>query len=120
MKIRGDAAALRRLFLILIDNSLKYTLPGGWLSVTGKPCAAEIVVQVSDSGIGISAEDLPNIFERFYRADKARSHKTGAGLGLSIARCIIDSHGAQIEVDSAPGRGSTFTVRFKLLDFSPL
>ena len=113
MKVRGDAAALRRLFLILIDNGVKYTLPGGWLSVTGKRCAAEIVVQVSDSGIGISAEDLPNIFERFYRADKAHSHKSGAGLGLSIASCIVESHGAKIHVESEPGRGSAFTIRFK-------
>ena len=66
-----------------------------------------------DSGVGISEEDLPNIFERFYRADKSRSRNFGVGLGLSLAKCIASSHGAAIEVDSSPGHGSAFRVRFR-------
>jgi len=113
--VDGDAHALRRLFLILIDNAVKYTPTGGrvfiGLNTNGN---AAVVAKVQDTGIGISQEDLPVIFERFYRADKARSRESGAGLGLSIARWIAEAHHAQILVESVVGQGSTFEVRFPL------
>ena len=73
------------------------------------------IVEVRDTGIGIAAEDLPNIFERFYRADKVRTREMGGvGLGLSIAQWVADTHGANILVESAPGQGSVFRVRIRL------
>jgi heavy metal sensor kinase len=113
MMVTGDSSAVRRLFLILIDNGIKYTPAGGWLSASARYQGEEVIVELRDSGVGISEEDLPNIFERFYRADKARSRTVGFGLGLSLAKCIATSHDATIEVDSSPGHGSTFRVRFR-------
>ena len=113
--VYGDPHALRRLFLILIDNAVKYTPTGGRVSIALRATGNDAVVQVRDTGIGISQEDLPFIFERFYRADKARSRETGAGLGLSIARWIAEAHRAEILVESAVGQGSTFEVRIPLL-----
>jgi heavy metal sensor kinase len=113
LPVRCDPPALVRLFLILIDNALKYTPGGDWISVSARSCSRYAEVEISDSGIGISAEDLPHIFERFYRADKARPYNSGTGLGLSIAKCIADAHGAEIEVKSTPGKGSAFRVRFR-------
>lgn len=112
--VDGDPHALRRLFLILIDNAVKYTPPSGRVSIALRENGNDAVAQVRDTGIGISAEDLPFIFERFYRADKARSRETGAGLGLSIARWIVETHRASIHVDSVPGEGSTFEVRIPI------
>jgi heavy metal sensor kinase len=115
MHVKGDPDALRRLFLILIDNALKYTPAGGRVSVSLSREDGFGIGEVRDSGIGIAAEDLPNIFERFYRADKAHSRDTGgAGLGLSIARWIVDAHHAGIQVESSPGRGSVFRVSIPL------
>ena len=112
--VNGDAHALRRLFLILIDNAVKYTPTGGRVFIGLNTNGNAAVAKVQDTGIGISQEDLPVIFERFYRADKARSRESGAGLGLSIARWIAEAHHAQILVESVVGQGSTFEVRFPL------
>ena len=112
--VDGDPHALRRLFLILIDNAVKYTPTRGRVSIALKTNANAAVAQVRDTGIGISQEDSPFIFERFYRADKARSRETGAGLGLSIARWIVETHRASIRVDSVLAEGSTFEVRIPL------
>lgn len=114
MLVNGDAHALRRLFLILIDNAVKYTPSGGRVLIALKANGNDAVVQVRDTGIGISQEDLPAIFERFYRADKARSRESGAGLGLSIAWWIAEVHRASIHVESVPGEGSTFEVRMRI------
>jgi heavy metal sensor kinase len=111
--VLGASGALQRLFLILIDNAVKYTLARGSVEVELAATDSAVVVTVRDSGIGIAAADLPHIFERFYRADKARQRDSGgAGLGLSIARWIADVHGAAISVESTPGRGSRFRVSF--------
>jgi heavy metal sensor kinase len=111
MNLKADPNALRRLFLILIDNALKYTPSGGRVSVGMHRVDGFGVVEVRDTGIGIAAEDLPSIFERFYRADKVRTRELGGvGLGLSIAQWIADTHGANIQVESAPGQGSVFRV----------
>ncbi|HYM07295.1 MAG TPA: ATP-binding protein [Terriglobales bacterium] len=115
MNIKGDPNALRQLFLILIDNALKYTPSGGRVSVGMHQVDGFGIVEVRDTGIGIAAEDLPNIFERFYRADKVRSRDMGGvGLGLSIAQWIAEAHGANIQVESAPGQGSVFRVSIPL------
>ena len=88
---------------------------GGHVSVGIHQVDGFGIVEVRDTGIGIAAEDLPNIFERFYRADRVCTRETGGvGLGLSIARWIADTHGANIQVESAPGQGSVFRVRMPL------
>jgi heavy metal sensor kinase len=110
--VSGDEGALRRLLFILLDNAIKYSKPEGEvrlrLGLGRKGDRAVAILEVQDNGIGISAEDLPHIFERFYRASKDRSRKIdGVGLGLSIARSIAQRHGGEIEMESQPGAGST-------------
>jgi heavy metal sensor kinase len=113
--VKADAHALRRLFLILIDNAVKYTRAGGQIEVIVDRQDGSALGIVSDTGIGIAHEDLPNIFERFYRADKARSRESGGvGLGLSIGRWIVEAHAGTIEVESSPGSGSVFRIRLPL------
>jgi signal transduction histidine kinase len=114
--VEGDSQALHRVFLILIDNAVKYTPSGGSITVGINRSDDSAVAEFRDSGIGISAEDLPNIFDRFYRADKARSREFGGvGLGLSIARWVAEAHRGSIQVQSTPGTGSVFRVRLPLL-----
>jgi heavy metal sensor kinase len=114
--VLGAPGALERLFLILIDNAVKYTPSRGSVDVELAAADSAVVVTVSDSGIGIAPDDLEHIFERFYRADKARQRDSGgAGLGLSIARWIADIHGATIDVESTAGQGSRFRVSFPLV-----
>lgn len=111
--VQANRAALRRLFLVLLDNALKYSATGSRVEVR----VQANTVAVEDTGIGISAEDLPHIFQRFYRSDKARSipekqTSGGHGLGLALAQTIAQVHGASIEVQSVEGTGSVFLVRF--------
>ena len=114
-QVYGDADQLKQAFVALLDNALKYTPYEGSVTlslVTGEGYAT---VTVSDTGIGILAGDLPHIFERFYRADRARSRERGgSGLGLAIAQNIVREHQGSIEVESTPGKGSTFTVKLPL------
>jgi heavy metal sensor kinase len=115
MWIQGDASSLRRLFLILIDNAVKYTPASGQVEVSLQRNDGFAVAEVRDTGIGITEADLPNVFERFYRADKARTRELGGvGLGLSIGRWIAEVHAGTIEVRSAPGRGSIFQIRLPI------
>ena len=111
----GDYASLHRLLWILVDNAAKYTPPPGSIRLKLGVDGNLAVVTVSDNGIGIPAADLPNIFGRFYRADKSRSQVEGAGLGLSIALWIANVHGASISVESDEERGSVFRAAFVLL-----
>lgn len=113
-RVSGDAALLRQLFLILLDNAIKFTPAGGQvqLDVAANDGHAEVVV--ADTGIGIPPDQLPNIFERFYRGDPARQQAEGAGLGLAIARWIADAHRAELTVESEPGKGTRVRVRFGL------
>lgn len=111
--VRGDVEALRRLCLILLDNAVKYTPAPGTIQVALQRDPENVVLSVTDSGIGISAEDQVHIFDRFYRASSHRSRESGGtGLGLAIAKWIASRHGAAVEVSSAPGAGSTFRILF--------
>src|SRR5438445_1975024 len=113
--VKADAHALRRLFLILIDNAIKYTPKGGRVDVVVGQENGCAIGEVRDTGIGIAPEDLPNVFERFYRADKARSRESGGvGLGLSIGRWIAEAHSGTIEAQSSLGGGSIFKLRLPL------
>jgi len=120
--IHGDSNALSRLFLIFIDNAVKYTAEGGRIMAAIRAdFDGGAIAEIQDTGIGIAADDIPHIFQRFYRADKARSRNVvGAGLGLSMAEWIAESHDAAIEVDSVPRRGSTFRVRFRTAVLPPV
>jgi signal transduction histidine kinase len=123
--VLGDADYLKELLLVLVDNAIQYTPDGGEIHLGARRQACsdegggdEVVVSVSDNGMGVDAEDLAHLFERFYRADSARHRDTGTsggtGLGLSIAQWIAEEHHGRIEVQSEPGRGSTFTVRLPI------
>jgi signal transduction histidine kinase len=111
--VKGNRPALRRLFLVLLDNAIKYSEPGGEVSVlaTSGPDSREVVIK--DFGVGIGPQDLPHIFERFYRSDKARTHADGGhGLGLALAESIARRHNAKITVKTSLGEGSEFRVSF--------
>lgn len=109
--VKGDRTKLRQLLLNILDNAIRYTPRGGKISVSVRPEGEMAVVSVSDTGIGIPLEDLPYIFDRFYRVDKARSRSEGgSGLGLAIAKRIAEMHGGKIEIESKVGTGSTFRV----------
>ncbi|MDP8924092.1 MAG: HAMP domain-containing histidine kinase [Chloroflexota bacterium] len=112
--VLGDADYLKELLLILVDNAVSYTPDGGHIRLSVERVGDEVRIAVADDGVGIEAADLPHLFERFYRADRTRARAAGSnrgtGLGLSIAKWIADEHGGRIDVESAPGRGSTFTI----------
>jgi signal transduction histidine kinase len=109
--VNGDEARLRELFMNLLDNAIRYTPAPGTVSVSFRREGQMAVVAITDTGIGIPAEDIPFIFERFYRVDKSRSRaEGGSGLGLAICRHIAEAHGGKIEVESQVGAGSTFSV----------
>jgi signal transduction histidine kinase len=110
----GDILRLRQLLLILLDNALKHTPPGGTVSVRLSAAhSGGARVEVADSGPGIDPVDLPRLFDRFYRVDKARTGE-GTGLGLAIARWIVDAHGGRISAGNAAGQGAVFTVALPL------
>ena len=110
--VLADEEAIRQIFDNLIDNAIKYTPLGGKVCVACSLVADVVSVDVADTGIGIPRDELPRIFERFYRVDKARSRELGGtGLGLSIVKHLISSIGGQISVTSRPGSGSRFTVK---------
>ena len=111
----GNPDYLRQLFLILLDNAFKYTPTGGRVEVIGSLDEQMVSVTVADTGTGILPGDLPKIFDRFYRAENARS-QPGAGLGLAIAQRIVEQHGGKIHIESEPDRGSRFTVSLPLLE----
>jgi len=109
--VEGDEESLRQIVDNLLDNALKYTPVKGRISVRGLARAREVVLEVSDTGIGIEPRDLERIFERFYRVDKARSRELGGtGLGLSIVKHLVLALGGNVAVESQVGRGSTFRI----------
>jgi signal transduction histidine kinase len=117
--VDGDARRLRQLFLNLVTNAIKYTPAGGRVDLSlSQRLGDEIAFTVRDSGIGMSAADLSHVFERFWRADRARSRTSergGFGLGLAISQWIAQAHGGRIAVQSRLGRGSVFTVTLPLI-----
>lgn len=116
LPLEGDKVKLRRLFMNLIDNAIKYSNPGDSVTVRAEVEDGYIRVDISDTGPGIDPEHLPHLFDRFYRVDKARSrvevsgHSSGAGLGLSIVQWLANVHHGRVTVESTVGRGTTFTV----------
>jgi two-component system phosphate regulon sensor histidine kinase PhoR len=109
--ILGDADYIERAISNLVDNAVKYTPEGGNIKVSATMRDGNVVVTVSDNGIGIPPEDLPRIFERFYRVDKSRSRDMGGtGLGLAIVKHVAAAHNGTVEVSSELGRGSTFSL----------
>src|SRR5260221_553470 len=115
VRIQADREALRRALLILIDNAVKYTPKSGTVKVKLETNGSAAIVSVSDTGIGIAKQDLAHIFDRFWRADQARSREQGgAGLGLSIAKWIVEMHRGSIDVESEAGKGCTFHLRLPL------
>jgi heavy metal sensor kinase len=111
--VTADENRLRQALANLLDNALKYTPPGGHVEVKAREVEQQAMVAFQDSGVGISPEDLPRIWERLYRGDQSRSQR-GLGLGLSLVRAIIQAHGGQVSVTSTPGVGSTFEIALPL------
>jgi two-component system phosphate regulon sensor histidine kinase PhoR len=109
----GDTETFQQIFDNLIDNAIKYTNPGGSVTVAARREGPRVRIDVCDTGVGIPQEDLPRIFERFYRVDRARARELGGtGLGLSIVKHSVQALGGEIRVESELGKGSAFTVRF--------
>jgi two-component system OmpR family sensor kinase len=110
-QVQGDPDHLRRLLLNLVDNGIKYTQPGGNVEISLRVDEKFAILEVSDTGMGIAKEDQEKVFRRFYRTPAARAQgESGVGLGLAIARSIVEAHGGRIEVQSAVGKGSLFTA----------
>ena len=113
--LQGDPERLRQILVNLLDNAIKFNTRGGRITVRARPEQGRLRIDIEDTGIGIPAEDLPRVFERFYRADKARAREQGGtGLGLAIVKHLVDLHHGAVSAESAPGRGSTFTLLLPL------
>ena len=114
VRLAVDRHRIREMLLNIVTNAIKYTPPGGSVVLTLTEDEAAVTFTVRDTGLGIAAGDLPHIFERFWRADQSRSRtgdRPGVGLGLAIAKWIVEAHGGSIAVQSRPGRGTMFTIR---------
>jgi two-component system, OmpR family, sensor histidine kinase CiaH len=115
LRIAGDREQIRQLLVILVDNALRYTPPGGSVAVMVTRSGGDALVQVRDTGIGIAREAHDRVWERFYRGDEARNRDSGgAGLGLAIAKQLVEDHEGRVGLESVPGEGSTFSVRLPL------
>lgn len=115
VELLADKERLQQLIVILLDNAIKYTPPNGSIKLSCRRQPHSVTLIVEDTGTGIAAEDLPRIFDRFYRGDKARSREQGGtGLGLSIAQWIVEKHGGKIKVDSEIGVGTQFQLNLPL------
>jgi two-component system phosphate regulon sensor histidine kinase PhoR len=114
-KIKADETRFSQVMINILDNAIKYSSEGGSATISAKVVNNALQIDISDTGIGISEKDLPRIFERFYRVDKARSRELGGtGLGLSIVKHIVSAHGGQVWVKSELGFGSTFSFTIPL------
>jgi len=114
-RVRADRRAVEHVLTNLIDNAVKYTREGGEIRLATGATDGVVTIDVSDNGIGIPLEDQPRIFERFYRVDRSRSREMGGtGLGLSIVKHVVQSHGGTIDVESALGSGSRFSIRLPI------
>jgi signal transduction histidine kinase len=111
----GNPEQLQRIFVNLIDNALRHTPPGGIVTATVNATPLDVLVSIADTGEGIASEHLPYIFDRFYRADQARSRESGGvGLGLAIVKEIVAGHGGEVVVKSEPNKGTLFTIRLPI------
>jgi heavy metal sensor kinase len=111
--VEGDRARLKQVVVNLLDNAIKYAPPGGTVWLRVGDTGAGVMLEIEDQGIGIPAEALPHVFERFYRVDDSRSRaQGGVGLGLSIVKSICDAHSVHVDVSSGPGKGTRFSLRF--------
>lgn len=110
--IRGNGSQLKRLFGNVIDNALKYTPAGGTITLTSQLQDRDVVITISDTGMGIDEAHLPHVYERFWRADPVRSHRDGSGLGLSIAQRLVEAHHGTISISSQLNQGTTVRVAF--------
>nr|WP_246542862.1 HAMP domain-containing sensor histidine kinase [Fusibacter paucivorans] len=116
LMMQGNAEQIAQIIIILMDNAIKYTPPKGQIALQLKQIAHTIQIEITNTGMGISPEDLPYIFDRFYRADKGRSRQNGSyGLGLSIAKAIVERHGGKINCTSNDGGNTQFLIKFKSL-----
>ncbi len=111
--VQADKERIQQVIVNIVHNAIKFTPPGGKVVVSTKLDDQSVVTRVSDTGIGISKEDLPHIFERFFKADKSRS-TSGTGLGLAIAKHIVQTHGGSVWIQSEQGKGSTFGFNLPL------
>ncbi len=117
-EITGDREKLQQVLINVVSNAMKYTADGGRIDIAALPAEKGVAICVSDNGMGIPEEDLPRLFERFYRVEKARSSDAGgSGLGLAIAKEILDAHGGELRVESEVGKG---TRMFILLPYEAL
>jgi signal transduction histidine kinase len=110
LTVAGDDGRLRQVFAIVVDNALRYSNPGGAIEIATRRRDDTIVVTVSDNGIGISEEEAAQVFQRFYRGGKAQAHARGTGLGLPVARAIVEAHEGTIEIEGQPDEGTVVTV----------
>ncbi len=108
----GDKERIHQLLVILVDNSMKFTLEGGEIQLLAMEKANTVIIQVKDSGIGIPKEEISKVFNRFYQVEQSRTNREGAGLGLSIAKWIVEKHNGAIKVDSTLEKGTTFEMSF--------
>nr|WP_269326942.1 ATP-binding protein [Kineosporia mesophila] len=112
LPVLGDRSQLERVLLNLLSNAVKFSQSGGDVVVRGEASGSEVVIKVVDSGLGVSAEELPKLFNRFFRSASDAAHKIpGTGLGLAVVREIVENHGGSVDMDSVLGEGSTVTVR---------
>ena len=113
LMIKGDKEMILDLLLIFLDNAIKFSPEKSQISLIVKPLANQVVIKIKDTGIGIAKHHLPHIFDRFYRVDQARSNSDegGHGLGLAVAKQIIDQHHGSVSVKSEVGKGTTFTIK---------
>jgi two-component system phosphate regulon sensor histidine kinase PhoR len=109
----ADEEGVEKILVNLLHNAIKFTPPNGNITISTKVAGDNILVSVADTGAGIPTDDLPRIFERFYKADKARAGG-GTGLGLAIAKHIVEAHGGKLWAESIEGKGSTFTFTLPL------